>query len=304
MSLLARDRTRVCAIKRLFRDAIAGAAFRSDCLVMARDDSEEFRIRPGRSRDRGTKIRKPAQSFVTRVQIAVRQAGGDPGRIGSASGPSERTGKANGRFNGRGRGAGVVASLPRHGGKWRREGTGRFRSRRVVVKARVVKLKIQRGARRVTRLSVASKAVDAHLRYIERDGVTREGDKGRAYSALEDQADGHDFVERGRGDRHQFRFIVAPEDSTEMVDLRGFTRALMRQVQIDLATRLVSVRTLHDFLKVQRRSISGSLVHGRIFGGISVLGKSTQPLLVAARRGVASKRDGSHGLLPPARALD
>jgi len=238
MSLLARDRTRVCAIKRLFRDAIAGAAFRSDCLVMARDDSEEFRIRPGRSRDRGTKIRKPAQSFVTRVQIAVRQAGGDPGRIGSASGPSERTGKANGRFNGRGRGAGVVASLPRHGGKWRREGTGRFRSRRVVVKARVVKLKIQRGARRVTRLSVASKAVDAHLRYIERDGVTREGDKGRAYSALEDQADGHDFVERGRGDRHQFRFIVAPEDSTEMVDLRGFTRALMRQVQIDLATRL------------------------------------------------------------------
>jgi type IV secretory pathway VirD2 relaxase len=205
---------------------------------MARDDSDEFRIRPGRSRDRGTKVRKPAQSFVTRVQIAVRQAGGDPGRSGSVSGSAERTGKANGRFNGRGRGAGVVASLPRHGGEWRRDGAGRFRSRRVVVKARVVKLKIQRGARHVTRLSVASKAVDAHLRYIARDGVTREGEKGRVYSALEDQADGQDFVERGRGDRHQFRFIVAPEDSTEMTDLRGFTRALMRQVQIDLATRL------------------------------------------------------------------
>lgn len=169
--------------------------------------------------------------------MAVRQAGGHPGRIGNASGPSERTGKANGRFNGRGRGAGVVASLPRHGGEWQRHGAGRFRSRRVVVKARVVKLKIQR-ARRMTRLSVGSKAVDAHLRYIERDGVTRDGEKGRVYSALEDQADGHAFVERGRGDRHQFRFIVAPEDSAEMADLRGFTRALMRQVQIDLATRL------------------------------------------------------------------
>ena len=175
---------------------------------------------------------------MTRVQIAVHRAGGDPGRIGSAFGPSERTGKANGRFNGRGRGAGVVASLPRHGGEWRRDGAGRFRSRRVVVKARVVKLKIQRGPCGVTRLSVASKAVDAHLRYIERDGVAREGEKGRVYSALEDQADGHAFVERGRGDRHQFRFIVAPEDSAEMTDLRGFTRALMRQIQIDLATRL------------------------------------------------------------------
>ena len=130
---------------------------------MARDDSEEFRIRPGRIRDLGTKARKPAQSFTTRVQIAVRQAGGDPGRIGSASGSGERTGKANGRFNERGRGAGVVASLPRHGGEWRRDGAGRFRARRVVVKARVVKLNTQRGARHVTGLGVASKAVNAYL---------------------------------------------------------------------------------------------------------------------------------------------
>jgi type IV secretory pathway VirD2 relaxase len=128
--------------------------------------------------------------------------------------------------------------LPRHGGEWQRDSAGRFRSRRVIVKARVVKLNTQLGSRRVTRRGVASKAVDAHLRYLERDGVTRDGEKGRVYSALEDQADGHAFVERGLGDRHQFRFIVAPEDSTDRADLRGFTRALMRQVQIDLATRL------------------------------------------------------------------
>jgi type IV secretory pathway VirD2 relaxase len=83
-----------------------------------------------------------------------------------------------------------------------------------------------------------SRAVDAHLRYLERDGVTRDGERGKAYSAFENEADGKAFVERGRGDRHQFRFIVAPEDATEMADLRGFTRDLMRQVELDLATRL------------------------------------------------------------------
>lgn len=80
--------------------------------------------------------------------------------------------------------------------------------------------------------------MDAHLRYLERDGVTRDGERGKAYSAFENEADGKAFVERGREDRHQFRFIVAPEDSAEMADLRGFTRDLMRQMELDLATRL------------------------------------------------------------------
>jgi type IV secretory pathway VirD2 relaxase len=83
-----------------------------------------------------------------------------------------------------------------------------------------------------------SRAVDAHLRYLERDGVTRDGERGKAYSAFENEADGKAFVERGREDRHQFRFIVAPENATEMADLRGFTRDLMRQIELDLATRL------------------------------------------------------------------
>jgi type IV secretory pathway VirD2 relaxase len=86
--------------------------------------------------------------------------------------------------------------------------------------------------------ATVSRAVDAHLRYLERDGVARDGERGKAYSAFENEADGKAFVERGRGDRHQFRFIVAPEDATEMDDLRGFTRDLMRQMELDLNTRL------------------------------------------------------------------
>ena len=95
-----------------------------------------------------------------------------------------------------------------------------------------------KGARAPKMRGTMSRAVDAHLRYLERDGVTRDGDRGKVYSAFENEADGKAFVERGREDRHQFRFIVAPEDSTEMGDLRGFTRDLMRQMELDLATRL------------------------------------------------------------------
>ena len=187
-----------------------------------------------------------ALPFTIQVNIAVRRAGGDPNRIGVTGSSGGRTGKPNARFNARGRGAKVVASLPGRDGEWHRDLAGRYRSRRVVVKARVVKLNPQqrvRGPR--MRTGIASKAVDAHLRYLERDGVTRDGERGRVYSALKDEADGKAFVERGKGDRHQFRFIVAPEDSADMADLRGFTRDLMRQVETDLETQLDWVAVDH-----------------------------------------------------------
>lgn len=219
--------------------AIAQSDFGADHLGMASDDRDDFHIRPGRSRTGGRSVSPRSLSFVRQVEIAVRKAGGDPSRIGlSPASADGRKGERSGRFNARGRGAKVAASLPRDGGGWRRDSAGRFRLRRVVVKARVVKLNPQRGSRVPKMRGAASKAVDAHLRYLERDGVTRDGEKGRAYSALEDNADGRAFVERGRDDRHQFRFIVAPEDASDMADLRGFTRDLMRRVERDLDTGL------------------------------------------------------------------
>jgi type IV secretory pathway VirD2 relaxase len=103
----------------------------------------------------------------------------------------------------------------------------RYRSRRVFVNTRVIKLK-----------GSTSRAAEIHLRYLERDGVTREGQRGQAYSASEDEADGKAFLERGRGDRHQFRLIVAPEDAAELASLRDFTRDLMAQMAQDLKTEL------------------------------------------------------------------
>ncbi|MBR0963994.1 relaxase/mobilization nuclease and DUF3363 domain-containing protein [Bradyrhizobium diazoefficiens] len=214
---------------------------------MAQDQGDDFHVRPGRVGSRGTRINPRgdlrSQPFLKQVQVAVRRAGGDPNRIGREPGPGAgRERGLSGRFNARGRGAKVVPLFLREGrdGGWQQDSSGRFRSRRVAVKVRIIKLnpqgkKQQHGA---ARAKAASKSVDAHLRYLERDGVDRDGQRGKAYAALENEADGKAFVERSRDDRHQFRFIVAPEDSNEMTDLRGFTRDLMRQVEKDLETRL------------------------------------------------------------------
>src|ERR1700733_10821656 len=67
----------------------------------------------------------------------------------------------------------------------------------VAVKVRVVRLNPQRGVAR-GRAFVSAKAVDAHLRYLQRDGVTKDGEKGQVYSAERDVEDGEAFVERGR----------------------------------------------------------------------------------------------------------
>jgi type IV secretory pathway VirD2 relaxase len=102
-----------------------------------------------------------------------------------------------------------------------------FRARRVVVKTRIVKM--------------AGKGLDAarlHFRYIQRDGVTREGTPGKLYDAERNRIDGKAFLERSDGDRHQFRFIVTPEDGAEYEDLKDLTRRLMQRAEQDLGTKI------------------------------------------------------------------
>jgi type IV secretory pathway VirD2 relaxase len=109
----------------------------------------------------------------------------------------------------------------------------RERTRRVVVKARIVRLKF------------SSRAADAHIRYLQRDGTTRNGERGRLYGAETEGADGDTFTKPSREDRRQFRFIVAPEDGDRLSDLRTFTRDVMRYMEEDLGTRLDWVAVDH-----------------------------------------------------------
>jgi len=89
------------------------------------------------------------------------------------------------------------------------------------------------------------RAARAHMRYVQRDGVTREGSPGELYGPENDRADGKEFLERTAGDRHQFRFIVSAEDGAEYPDLKPYVRRLMTQLEQDLGTRLDWVAVDH-----------------------------------------------------------
>ena len=189
------------------RDSAIGA------LAVSEDD--DFTPRLGRIRNRGG--RKRPRRYLTSVLVAaVRSA--EKGAIRSR------------RFDGSriGRGASMARLLSS------RDRLAAFRSRRAVVKTRLVRL----GGKGVS-------AARAHLRYIQRDGVTREGDPGQLYSATRDQAEGKAFLERCDGDRHQFRFIVSAEDGSEYPDLKPYIRRLMAQLETDLGTRLDWVAVDH-----------------------------------------------------------
>ncbi|MDH4744233.1 relaxase/mobilization nuclease and DUF3363 domain-containing protein [Sphingomonas sp. CBMAI 2297] len=108
------------------------------------------------------------------------------------------------------------------------------RTRRAMVKVRLVRM-----------AGTGLAAARAHLRYIQRDGVTREGNPGELYGRDVDTADGKAFLDRCAGDRHQFRFIVSAEDGAEYPDLKPYVRRLMAQAEHDLGTRLDWVAVDH-----------------------------------------------------------
>ena len=107
-------------------------------------------------------------------------------------------------------------------------------SRRVVVKARYTRI-----------INGDLGAARAHLKYIQRDGVTREGSRGSAYDANRDDVDQGAFLERSKGDPHQFRIILSPEDGDRLHDLKPLVRDLLGQMERDLGTRLDWVAVDH-----------------------------------------------------------
>jgi type IV secretory pathway VirD2 relaxase len=177
-------------------------------------DDEDFTPKLGRAKG---KPGKRATRYAARVLVAARLAGA-------------RTGIVRGRFDGSriGRGASMGRLLSS------RDRLSGFRARRAVVKTRLVRL-----------AGKALGAARAHLRYIQRDGVTREGAAGELYGHDADSVDGKQFLERSGSDRHQFRFIISAEDGAEYPDLKPYVRRLMAQAEHDLGTKLDWVAVDH-----------------------------------------------------------
>jgi type IV secretory pathway VirD2 relaxase len=176
------------------------------------DDDFKPRLGSKRGKD-GKKVVK----YGGRILAAARLAG-------------TKTGVQSRRFDGSriGRGASMGRLLSS------RDRLAGFRGRRAVVKASLIRLQ-----------GKAGQVARAHMRYIQRDGVTREGLPGELYGPETDRADGDDFLKRTAGDRHQFRFIVSAEDGAEYSDLKPYVRRLMMQVEQDLGTRLDWVAVDH-----------------------------------------------------------
>lgn len=172
---------------------------------------DDFEPKLGRIRHGGS---KSGRRYIQRVLQAA-----------TLSGAGRRKGFQGNRV-GRGAGAGRVLSS--------RDRYAAFRSRRVIVKSRVIRLK-----------GAGQKAAAQHLRYIQRDGVTRDGEAGNLYDHARDQTEAKDFLARCEGDRHQFRIIVSAEDSAEYQDLEPLTRRLMQQMEQDLGTKLDWVAVDH-----------------------------------------------------------
>jgi type IV secretory pathway VirD2 relaxase len=107
-------------------------------------------------------------------------------------------------------------------------------SRRVIVKARYTRI-----------LNGDLGAAQAHMKYIVRDGVTREGAPGRLYDANGDNVDGGAFLARSSDDPHQFRFIVSADEGAQLSDLKPFIRDLLTQMERDLDTKLDWVAVDH-----------------------------------------------------------
>ena len=170
---------------------------------MSKHDDERFRVRPG----------APKQSDDAFINKVLRQTNKAGTKLGKTVGKvGHRPGSRLGRGHVAARFAG--ASLTPN-------------ARRVTIKARLVNL-----------TKAGPRSIAAHLRYIEREGVDRQGGPGHAYGPTTDAADTAAFEERGREDRHQFRFIISPEDAEQIDDLRTYTKHLMARMEADLGTRL------------------------------------------------------------------
>ncbi len=182
---------------------------------MRRDDGD-FRIRPGRSRDRGSGSARRGKRLAAQVRRAAARSGYTRSRSGRTRGGGTGT---------RGRGRRALAAMRSQPG-----------SRRVTVITRVVR---HRGAR------FRAAPLARHISYLEREGVTRDGRDASMFDTDGDAADRDAFAERCEDDRHHFRLIVSPEDAADLADLRAFTRDLLTDMQRDLETRLDWVAVDH-----------------------------------------------------------
>ena len=139
-----------------------------------------------------------------------------------------------------------IRNLQRGGAK-RPQRRGKFRgdisvireplkfSQRVLVKSRVVHHKIDAG-----------EALRKHITYLQRDGVGVRGDEPTPFDEYRDleRREVVSWAEDWSEDRHHFRFIISPENGSEL-DLKKYARELVSRMERDQSTKLEWVGVTH-----------------------------------------------------------
>ena len=228
---------------------------------MSEEDDFRLKAKARKTNSRGSEVNIPAnyKGFFQEARIALVKGKAVSGRRTLTVPSKPRTGRFNSR--GRGRAALERGIGPKQGWRVHKATGDRYRARRTIVKVRVVKLR-----------NAKSSVSRGHLVYLQREGAGVERTEGLEGSAEltptrgqlygpEDgvEVDGRDFVARsqesfdGRGDPHQFRIMISPEDGAELARVNGdgtpnlkeTTRALMAQMEEDLGTRLDWVAVDH-----------------------------------------------------------
>ncbi|MBV9946683.1 MAG: DUF3363 domain-containing protein [Myxococcales bacterium] len=144
------------------------------------------------------------------------------------------------------RAAGKVGPLP--------EGVGPGRhARRVVIQTHIHRMRDRASVR----------AAADYLGYMEKEGAALDGSPAALYDAAGPVDPGRFGGERP-GEEHQFRFIVSPEDGSEL-DLHVYVRSLMRRVERDVGRSLEWVAANHhDTDKTHAHVVvRGVDLHGR-----------------------------------------
>ena len=179
---------------------------------MARENTIKPKL--GRIGNRGAGSRKRLAAQVRKISATF-------------SKPKGRSGYSGVRY---GRGSAAAAAFA-----FRQHPFNAFRARRIVVKTHIAR----------ANKGIGKAAFKAHLKYIQRDGVERDGTGGELYDKDHNKIEDRDFLTRSENDHHQFRIIVSPEDADRLADLKENTRRFMGQMERDLGTRLDWVAVDH-----------------------------------------------------------
>ncbi|MCA9508056.1 MAG: DUF3363 domain-containing protein [Myxococcales bacterium] len=107
-------------------------------------------------------------------------------------------------------------------------------SRRVIVKAKLVK----------NNNPDFKEKLRKHLEYITRDGAGEGEEKPKLFSGSSEDVNLEKLYDFYSKSTHNFRFIISPEDSGK-IDLKKFTRKLVKNIEEDLKTKIDWVASIH-----------------------------------------------------------